>query len=128
VLVGAGADELDPSLNGVYHRPGRGSTDEEMLRFGIAFSDGRKATTVGGLGHGPGEPADPSALPRYAVPLTTPASKPRSTTSAWSPPGNPAAGCRSSRLEIYERKSGQARTPRPGGSVFVTAAVSSGGS
>ena len=58
----AGADELDPSLNGVYHRPGRGSSYEEMLRFGIAFSDWRKATNVGGRGHGPGEPSDPGAV------------------------------------------------------------------
>lgn len=60
VLVPVGADELDPSLNSSYHRPGRGSTYEEMLRFGIAFSDGRKATNVGGRRHGPGgEPTDP---------------------------------------------------------------------
>lgn len=61
VVVPVGTDELDPSLNGVYHRPGRGSTYEEMLRFGIAFSDGRKATNVGGPGpgHGPGEPTGP---------------------------------------------------------------------
>jgi hypothetical protein len=59
VLVRAGADELDPSLNGVYRRPGRGSSYEEMLRFGIEFSDGRKATNVSGRGHGPGEPIDP---------------------------------------------------------------------
>jgi hypothetical protein len=65
VLVRAGADELDPSLNGIYHRPGRGSTYEEMLRFGIAFSDGRKATNVAGpphggrLARGPREPPDP---------------------------------------------------------------------
>jgi len=57
-LVRAGADELDPSLNGIYHRPGQRSSYEEMLRFGIAFSDGRKATNVGGPGHGPSEPAD----------------------------------------------------------------------
>jgi hypothetical protein len=59
VFVQAGADELDPSHNGVYHRPGRGSTYEEMLRFGIAFSDGRKVTNVGGRAPGPGEPSDP---------------------------------------------------------------------
>lgn len=59
VLVRDGSDELDPSLNGVYLRPGRGSTYEDMLRFGISFSDGRKATNVGGRGHGPGEPSDP---------------------------------------------------------------------
>jgi hypothetical protein len=59
VLVRAGADALDPSLNGVYHRPGRSSTYEGMLRFGIAFSDGRKATNVGGYAPGPNEPTDP---------------------------------------------------------------------
>jgi hypothetical protein len=59
VLVRESADELDPSLNGVYHRPGRGSTYEEMLRFGIAFSDGRKVTNVDGLPHGAAEPSDP---------------------------------------------------------------------
>ena len=31
-------DDLDPSLNGIYHRPGGGSTYEEMLRFGVAFA------------------------------------------------------------------------------------------
>jgi hypothetical protein len=59
VLVRPGADDPDPSLNGVYHRPGRGSTYEEMLRFGVAFSDGRKATNVSGAGRGPGEPTAP---------------------------------------------------------------------
>jgi hypothetical protein len=52
-VIASGSDpsvELDPSLNGVYHRPGRppGSSYEEMLRFGVEFSDGRKATNVGG--------------------------------------------------------------------------------
>lgn len=59
VLVAPGADQLDPSLNGVYHRPGRGSSYDEMLRFGIEFADGRKVTNVGGRGHGPGEPDGP---------------------------------------------------------------------
>jgi hypothetical protein len=59
VLIAPGAEDLDPSLNGVYHRPGRGSTYEEMLRFGIEFADGRKVTNVGGRGHGPGEPDGP---------------------------------------------------------------------
>lgn len=48
VLAAAGAGDLDPSLNGIYHRPGRGSNYDEMLRFGIAFADGRKANNVGG--------------------------------------------------------------------------------
>lgn len=59
VLVAYDAGELDPSLNGVYHRPGRGPNYDEMLKFGVEFSDGRKATNVGGRGHGPGEPEDP---------------------------------------------------------------------
>ena len=49
-------DDLDPSLSGVYHHPGRGSTYEEMLRFGIEFSDGRKATNVGDSWLGEGQP------------------------------------------------------------------------
>lgn len=52
-------DDLDPSLNGVYHRPGRGSTFEEMLRFGIEFSDGRKATNVDGPWPGADQPQSP---------------------------------------------------------------------
>jgi hypothetical protein len=61
VLVrGAEANELNPSLNGVYRLPGRRTTFEEMLRFGIEFSDGRKATNVGGRGPaGSGEPSEP---------------------------------------------------------------------
>jgi hypothetical protein len=52
-------DDLDPSLNGVYHRPGEGSTYDEMLRFGIEFSDGRKATNVAGSWPGTDEPEGP---------------------------------------------------------------------
>lgn len=55
VLASASAaHDLDPSLNGIYHRPGRDSTYEEMLRFGVAFADGRKASNLGGFTH-PGE-------------------------------------------------------------------------
>lgn len=39
VLIAAGAD-LDPSLNGPHHHPGRGSNYEEMLKFGLEFSSG----------------------------------------------------------------------------------------
>lgn len=48
VLLAPDAADLDPSLNGPYHRPGRGggASWEEMLRFGVEFSDGRKATNV----------------------------------------------------------------------------------
>lgn len=59
VLVAPGGDQLDPSLNGVHHRPGRGSNYEEMLRFGLEFSDGRKVTNIGGPAPGEGEPAGP---------------------------------------------------------------------
>jgi hypothetical protein len=52
--------DLDPSLNCVYHRPGRESTYDEMLLFGIEFSDGRKATNVGGSWPGEDEPEGPA--------------------------------------------------------------------
>jgi hypothetical protein len=58
VLVAPEADELDPSLNGIYHR-GRGDNYDEMLRFGIQFSDGRKATNVGGPDFTDDEPEGP---------------------------------------------------------------------
>jgi hypothetical protein len=58
VLLAAGAD-LDPSLNGPHHFPGRGSNYEEMLKFGLEFSDGRKVTNVGGHRGGGGEPEGP---------------------------------------------------------------------
>jgi hypothetical protein len=49
VLVAPG-ENLEPSLNGVHHRPGTrpGNNYEEMLRFGVGFDDGRRATNVGG--------------------------------------------------------------------------------
>lgn len=55
-------DDLDPSLNGIYHHPGGRSTYEEMLRFGIEFSDGRRATNVGGSWPGADEPQGPVLL------------------------------------------------------------------
>jgi hypothetical protein len=58
VLLAAGAD-LDPSLNGPHHYPGRGSSYEEMLKFGLEFSDGRKVTNVGWHPGGAGEPEHP---------------------------------------------------------------------
>ncbi len=58
MLVAPGAGELDPSLNGIYHR-GRGDNFAEMLKFGIEFSDGRRATNVGGRGYGGDEPEGP---------------------------------------------------------------------
>jgi hypothetical protein len=44
----ARADELDPSLNDVYHRPGPGRTYREMRRFGIEFSDEHKQSAWAG--------------------------------------------------------------------------------
>jgi hypothetical protein len=49
VIASARAGDLDPSLNGIYHHPGRGSTYDEMLRFGVAFADGRKASNLEGF-------------------------------------------------------------------------------
>jgi hypothetical protein len=48
VELAADAADLDPSLNGPHHRPGSrsGSSWDEMLKFGVEFSDGRKATNV----------------------------------------------------------------------------------
>jgi hypothetical protein len=59
VLAAASAGELDPSLNGIYRRPGGGSTYEEMLRFGVAFADGRKASNLGGFTRSGEEPEGP---------------------------------------------------------------------
>src|SRR5579875_1698377 len=59
VLLAPGAEELDPSLNGIYRGPGRSSTYESMLRFGIEFADGGRVSNVGGHGHRQGEPDGP---------------------------------------------------------------------
>jgi hypothetical protein len=59
VLAAAGAGDLDPSLNGIYQRPGGGSTYETMLRFGVAFADGRKASNIGGFARSGEEPEGP---------------------------------------------------------------------
>lgn len=56
--AGAGAD-LDPSLNGIYQRPGGRSTYEDMLRFGVAFADGRKASNLGGFSRSEEQPEGP---------------------------------------------------------------------
>lgn len=58
VLIAPEAGELEPSLNGVYAR-GRGDNYHEMLRFGVQFSDGRRATNVDGRGYAGGEPEGP---------------------------------------------------------------------
>jgi hypothetical protein len=59
VLAAASAGDLDPSLNGIHQRPGGGSTYEEMLRFGVAFADGRKASNLGGFTRSGEEPEGP---------------------------------------------------------------------
>jgi len=49
----AGDEPLEPSLNGIYRgrgRRGREDNYDEMLRFGVEFSDGRRATNIGGPG------------------------------------------------------------------------------
>jgi hypothetical protein len=59
VLAAASAGDLEPSLNGIYQRPGGGSTYEEMLRFGVAFADGRKASNLGSFTRSGEEPEGP---------------------------------------------------------------------
>ncbi|MDE3130659.1 MAG: hypothetical protein KGL16_05850, partial [Acidobacteriota bacterium] len=46
-------DELDPMLHGPIHRPGRRREDaqRDMLRFGVEFADGAKATNTIGREH-----------------------------------------------------------------------------
>jgi hypothetical protein len=61
-VLTAGDGWLDPSLNGVYRGRGRGGREDnydEMLRFGVEFSDGRRASNLGGPGHREGEPQSP---------------------------------------------------------------------
>jgi hypothetical protein len=66
---------LDPSLNGPYaRRGGDGNNYSDMLRFGVAFSDGARATNV-----------------RYQTPADGPPAAPylrgmggRGSTTAWS--------------------------------------------
>jgi hypothetical protein len=59
VLVAPDADDLDPSLGGIHHRPGQKSSYESMVRFGIEFGDGSKVTNVGGRGFSRDEPEGP---------------------------------------------------------------------
>ena len=68
VLVNDGEDELDPNVIGHPYRPGRGHRDEqrEMLRFGIEFADGSRATNLPG-GRLPGRLPDHDAPPRGPV-------------------------------------------------------------
>lgn len=60
-VLTSGEQWLDPSLNGVYLRPGgpREGNYEQMLRFGVEFSDGRKATNVDRHAPREGEPESP---------------------------------------------------------------------
>ena len=75
VRVIAAAGGLDPSLNGPYaRRGGDGNNYSDMLRFGVEFSDGARATNV-----------------RYQTPADGPPAAPylrgmggRGSTTAWS--------------------------------------------
>jgi hypothetical protein len=85
---------LDPSLNGVYlGRGGRPREDnyDEMLRFGVEFSDGRRATNVGGR---PGRDGEPEWRQGFWLwPLPPPG--PLTFVCEW-----PAAGLALSRADI----------------------------
>jgi hypothetical protein len=55
-------DDLDPLMFHHQHRMRRGASEEippELLRFGVQFSDGSKATNTGGFYHGQDPPAGP---------------------------------------------------------------------
>lgn len=55
-------DDLDPLMSHHHHRLQRGATDEippEILRFGVQFADGSKATNTGGFHHDRQPPAGP---------------------------------------------------------------------
>jgi hypothetical protein len=60
-VLAADGEWLDPSLNGVYQRRGgpQENNYEDMLRFGVEFSDGRRASNVGGRARREGEPESP---------------------------------------------------------------------
>ena len=59
--------QLDPLLFPVQHRFHRGSGDEriprEMLRIGVQFADGSKATNTGGFQHSSNPPSGPTMNP-----------------------------------------------------------------
>jgi hypothetical protein len=65
VLFAPGTEDLDPSLNGPHHRRDRSARSdfEEMLKFGVAFSDGRKATNVRLHSPSTDEPSEPLLRP-----------------------------------------------------------------
>jgi hypothetical protein len=67
VLAAASAgQDLDPSLNGIYHRPGRKPTYEEMLRFGVAFADGIEKRPVVDCHLRAARAFQPSAVSRHS--------------------------------------------------------------
>ena len=98
VLAAAGAGDLDPSLNGIYQRPGGGSTYEEMLRFGVAFADGRKGSNLGRFTRSGEEPEGPILWGRVA------AAEPGA--------GIRASGCGRSRRSVRCSSSANGRRPR----------------
>jgi hypothetical protein len=64
VTMTADEQDIDPLLF-QHHRLRRGAAEEippEMLRFGVQFADGSKATNTGGLHHDPKQPAGPVML------------------------------------------------------------------
>jgi hypothetical protein len=61
-MAASDQNELDPLMFHHHHRMRSGATDEippELLRFGVQFSDGSKATNAGGFHHDPGPPSGP---------------------------------------------------------------------
>ena len=62
-VASADSDELDPMMFGPHRRRGRGrapeALDPDVLRIGVQFSDGGRATNVGGFHHGEDPPAGP---------------------------------------------------------------------
>jgi hypothetical protein len=65
-MSAADQDDLDPLMFRHHHRIRRGMTDEippELLRFGVQFSDGSKATNTDGFHHDKNPPAGPVMHP-----------------------------------------------------------------
>jgi hypothetical protein len=63
----AGQDDVDPLVFHHHHRGRRGAADgipPEVLRIGVQFSDGSKATNTGGFHHDRQPPAGPVMHPR----------------------------------------------------------------
>jgi hypothetical protein len=62
MTAGGGEEDLDPLLFGPHRRRRGGSAvpEDDLLRIGVQFADGAKATNVGGFHHGgQGPPAGP---------------------------------------------------------------------